>query len=142
MTQLETGPPVAGNREPEGKLRRSNQDRVVAGICGGLGQYFGVDPVWFRLAFVVLALGGGAGVVIYVVGWLIIPEAGSEEDLGARAGALAKDGPVVAGVALVGVGVLLLFNNLIPWFDQVIWPLAVIVTGIGLLYTGSRHDHR
>jgi phage shock protein C len=114
---------------------------MLAGICGGLGQYFGVDPVWFRLALVVLAL-GGAGVVIYLVAWLIIPEAGADEDLGARAGALAKDGPVVAGVVLVGAGLLLLFNNLIPWFDQVIWPLAVIVTGIGLLYAGSRHDDR
>lgn len=55
------------------RLHRSKQQRVVAGVCGGLGDYFAVDPIWFRIGFVVLAIGGGSGVLIYLLMWLIVP---------------------------------------------------------------------
>jgi phage shock protein C len=58
-----------GNRT---QLRR--QDGVVAGVCGGLGAFFGINPLWFRIAFILLMLPGGLpGVVPYVVLWIIIP---------------------------------------------------------------------
>ena len=47
---------------------------MIAGIAGGLGTYLGVDPVQFGLAIVALTLAGGAGVIAYIVGWIIIPE--------------------------------------------------------------------
>jgi phage shock protein C len=47
---------------------------VIAGVCGGLGEFFGLNPFWFRLAFVLLALPGGLpGLVPYIIMWLIIP---------------------------------------------------------------------
>lgn len=56
-------------------LRRSKQDRVIAGVCGGLGRFFGIDPIWFRLAFVIAALPGGVpGILPYIVCWIIIPK--------------------------------------------------------------------
>jgi phage shock protein PspC (stress-responsive transcriptional regulator) len=56
------------------KLRRSRDNRVVAGVCGGLGEFFGISAFWFRLAFVILLLPGGLpGLVPYVVMWIIIP---------------------------------------------------------------------
>lgn len=56
------------------KLYRSNQDRKIAGICGGLGEYFGVDPTIFRIIFVIAALPGGVpGILLYVVLWWLIP---------------------------------------------------------------------
>lgn len=59
-------------------LRRSLTDRRVAGVCGGLGKYFGVDPVWFRLLFVLTALPGGIpGIPLYVICWIVIPEEGA-----------------------------------------------------------------
>ncbi len=59
----------------EKQLRRSRQDRWIAGICGGLGEFFGLDPLWFRLLFIILGLPGGVpGVLIYLVMWLVIPE--------------------------------------------------------------------
>jgi hypothetical protein len=48
---------------------------------------------------------------------------------------------VVAGVALIGVGLMLLINNVVPWFDEVMWPVAVIAAGAGMLYLGSRREH-
>ncbi len=60
---------------PTRQLRRSRTNRRLAGVCGGLGAYFGIDPAWVRLLFVLLGLPGGApGIVIYLVLWLVMPE--------------------------------------------------------------------
>src|SRR5690242_15243747 len=60
-------------------LRRSTTDRVGAGVAGGLGAYFGVDPVLFRVLFAVSAFFGGAGVIAYLLAWAVIPEQGTEQ---------------------------------------------------------------
>ena len=58
-------------------LRRSRSDRTFAGVCGGLGAFFGIRPFWFRLAFVLASLPGGLpGIVPYVICWIVIPEEG------------------------------------------------------------------
>lgn len=55
------------------QLRRQNG--IIAGVCGGLGAYFGVNPFWFRLLFVILALPGGApGILPYIILWIVIPK--------------------------------------------------------------------
>lgn len=56
------------------RMYRSNIDRKVAGVCGGLGEYLNIDPLLIRLIFVVLTLAGGGGVLIYIVMWIIMPE--------------------------------------------------------------------
>lgn len=60
----------------EGKpvLRRSRRRRVIAGICGGLGEFFGLSPFWFRLAFLIALIPGGIpGLAAYLVLWIIVP---------------------------------------------------------------------
>jgi phage shock protein C len=59
--------------EPK-RLTRSATDKKIAGICGGLGEYFNVDSVIFRIVFCFLALCGGGGVILYFIMLLIIPE--------------------------------------------------------------------
>ena len=55
-------------------LRRSRTNRIVSGVCGGLGDFFGVDPFWFRLAFLIAILPGGVpGLAAYLIMWLIVP---------------------------------------------------------------------
>lgn len=56
------------------RLYRSRNDRKVAGVCGGLAQYFNFDPTLMRVLFVVLALLGGPGLLIYLVLWIVVPE--------------------------------------------------------------------
>ncbi len=141
MAQLDTGPPKVAEDTKTVRLRRSTEDRVIAGICGGLGRYFNTDPVWFRLGFVVLTLGGGAGILIYLISWLAIPEARPDETTGGRHDGLDNRGPLAAGVILIAIGLVLLFNNLVPWFDRVAWPLAVMAAGAGLLLLGGRREH-
>jgi len=56
------------------KLRRSRHDRIIGGVCGGLGEFFGIDPIWFRLAFVLSLLPGGIpGLLLYSAFWIVIP---------------------------------------------------------------------
>jgi phage shock protein PspC (stress-responsive transcriptional regulator) len=55
------------------RLYRSESDRKIAGICGGLAEYFEIDPVIIRVLFVALALGVGSGVLLYIIMWFIIP---------------------------------------------------------------------
>jgi phage shock protein C len=128
------------------RLYRSRSDRMIAGIAGGVAQYLGVDPVLVRLAFVALVLAGGAGVLAYLIGWVIIPEepAGAEGTPApvatprpeARTG-----GPgarIVVGALLIGIGGLLLLEWAFPSLDDVFWPLLLIIGGAGLLVYGAR----
>lgn len=61
------------NKPPYKKLYRSRNDRVIAGVCGGLGAYFNVDPIWVRLLFVLFFFAGGSAFVIYLFMWLLVP---------------------------------------------------------------------
>src|SRR4029450_11118851 len=59
---------------PQRVVRRSRSERVLAGVCGGVGRYLGVDPGLLRIAFIILTLANGLGVIAYVVAWVAIPE--------------------------------------------------------------------
>ena len=57
------------------KLRRSKSDRVIFGVCGGLGEFFGISALWFRLFFILALIPGGIpGLLIYLLCWIIIPK--------------------------------------------------------------------
>lgn len=119
-------------------LRRSRQDRMIAGVCGGLGRYLGVDPVLLRVAFVVLAIAGGSGILIYILGAILIPEEKPGEQLGpvhARSGA---SGRILAGTALIAVGTILLIDRFVSWFDKIIGPLTLVALGVAVLVWGTR----
>ena len=110
-------------------LRRSTTDRKLAGVAGGLGRHFDLDPTVLRVAFVVLALFGGAGVLLYGVAWLIVPEEGSEH-------AVIRTSPSTR-VALLAVAAVLSAAALVShsfghwWFP---WPLAVIAVVVLLIW--------
>jgi phage shock protein PspC (stress-responsive transcriptional regulator) len=55
-------------------LRRSKSNRMIAGICGGLSEFFGISSFWFRLAFLIALIPGGVpGILVYVIMWMIVP---------------------------------------------------------------------
>ena len=66
-------PELEGTRREGVRLRLSGTDRKLAGVCGGLGEYFELDAVLFRAAFVVLAFAGGLGILLYLALWLVVP---------------------------------------------------------------------
>ena len=80
----DTSPPPTSGQERRGypplsALRRSRSDRKALGVAGGLGQWAGVDPLVFRVLFVVLTVFGGSGLLLYALGWLLVPEDGEAE---------------------------------------------------------------
>lgn len=56
------------------QLTKSNDNCKIAGVCGGLGEFFDIDPIFFRAVFLVSAFFGGLGIVIYIVLWLLMPQ--------------------------------------------------------------------
>jgi phage shock protein C len=75
--------PAAGDTGTP-QLRRPVQDRMLAGVASGIARYLGADVTAVRIILAVLAVLGGAGVPIYLAGWLLIPEEGSEQSIAAQ----------------------------------------------------------
>lgn len=59
--------------KPYKRLWRSRCDRKIAGVCGGLGDYFKMDPLWIRILFVIFFLAGGTAFLVYLVMWILVP---------------------------------------------------------------------
>ena len=111
---------------------------MIAGVCGGLGRYLGVDPILLRVAFVILAIGGGAGFLIYGVSWLIIPKESPGEELGEVPWSSAAAGRVLVGTALIALGVVILIDRYVSWFGKVLGPVTLIGIGVAVLVWGTR----
>lgn len=60
--------------EVKKSLRKSRDNRMIAGICGGIGEYFNIDPTLIRLGWVLFCAMGGSGIVAYIIAAIIIPE--------------------------------------------------------------------
>lgn len=126
---------------PPGPVRRltlSSQDKVLGGVAGGLGNYFGMDPVIFRVGFVALAVAGGSGVLLYLIGWIVLPDDdGSPAQLTGLVNRAGKPGgaPSVAAVGLIGIGAIVLFGHLpFPGDGDLVWPLLLLATGAYLWF--------
>ena len=130
--------PAAGEPPGERLLRRSTSDRVLAGVCGGLGRYLGVEPVLLRVAAVVLALANGLGLIAYVIAWIVIPEERAGQPVAAVRAPRQETGRLVLGGALVVLGLVLLLDRLVPDLQRLFWPLAVVAVGAAIMLAGLR----
>ena len=123
-------------------LRRSSTDKVIAGVAGGIGAYFGIDSVIVRIAFILLTFLGGAGPFLYLIGWLALP---TEDSPSVIAKALGGGTPnrfrSLLAVALIGLGLLITANlsgDLFGLFVDV-WSIApylaliLIAAGVALV---------
>lgn len=140
------------------KLYRSSADRLIAGVCGGLGEYFEIDPLFFRIVFLILAFMGGTGILLYLILVLIMPKEGQSRsggftDVGERVQEIADEmksrrawSPErrrnTLGLALIILGFLLFLNQIFPAYIRwdVFWPLVIIAIGIFILARHRRHD--
>ena len=94
------------------RLERSSSDRMLAGVCGGLGRYFDLNPTFFRVGFVVLTLLGGAGVLVYLAATLVMPGEGRERSVAEQVLAERKERPwPLIGLAIVGVALIVLLSR-------------------------------
>jgi len=121
-------------------LNKSSSNRVIFGVCGGLAEYFQIDPVIVRVVFVVLTIWGGLGLVVYIILAVLMPNHTPEKTVEAKPG-FRKNSLYWLGIAFIILGILLLlesFNNIyqfLPDFqiDSVFFPLLVIFFGIWFL---------
>jgi phage shock protein C len=122
------------------RIYRSRTNSMIAGICGGLGEYLGVDPTIIRVVAVLLIFAKGIGLLAYLVGWVIIPwrpETEAEVVTPQRS----ERSQLLPGLALIVVGLIFLLSNLIPWFDlSYLWPVILIVLGVALLLKAQRRE--
>ncbi|MDQ4090999.1 MAG: PspC domain-containing protein [Actinomycetota bacterium] len=118
------------------RLTRSRTDRLLGGVCGGLGRAIGIDPLVVRVALVALTVAGGTGALIYVLAWLLLPEDGTDRSL-ARAAVTDRGtnlGEVLA-VASIVLGVILLVRATGIWFsDAFVWPLLLAGVGLAVIW--------
>ncbi len=106
----ERSEPASGGTK---RLQRSKSDRMIAGVCGGVAEYFGIDALVVRLLWAVAVLVGGTGLFGYVLAWIIIPENPAQSDAKKESG---RNSSAIWGGLLVIVGILFLLRQL-QWVD-------------------------
>lgn len=127
---------VPSRRSPIPGLARSRDNRVWAGVAGGVAAWLGVDAVIIRLAFVLLTLVSGVGVVLYVVGAFALPEGDVVPRTALRPGDDGRAVQTAVAVALITLGALLFLRSLGLWFpDRVMWPATLTAGGIAVVWS-------
>lgn len=130
------------------KIYRSCQNKIIGGVCGGLGEYFEIDPIIFRLIFVILLVSAGTGLLLYIIAWIIIPldpkcpedDDNNKQEITEKAPKETKsdvkkrDDKSLVGLIIILVGVLFLLQNFLGIRLQAIfWPMILIAIGFALL---------
>jgi phage shock protein C len=141
------------------RLYRIRSKKMIAGVASGLSEYFDIDPVFIRVAFIVLTLTHGVGLIAYIILWVVMPE---KIEVAPETGAINATDPVagagidtqfreqkrnsrfsVAGIILIVLGLLFLAENFIPIFDlEDFWPVLLIAVGIGILWNTVTHHNK
>jgi signal transduction histidine kinase/phage shock protein PspC (stress-responsive transcriptional regulator) len=131
------------------RLRRPQQGRVLAGVCAGLARHLDVSVSAVRVTFVLLGLLGGMGVLLYAGLWIISPvgvpdpprapgiEAASRRGMRTETTADGRPGPtpgLLAALALLGIGAVMLLDRLVSTPGGAVWPLAVVAVGAAIVW--------
>ncbi|HEY6952478.1 MAG TPA: PspC domain-containing protein [Bacteroidota bacterium] len=137
------------------RLYRSIKEKMIGGVCGGIAEYFDIDPVLIRILFVVAVFAGGSGILAYIICWIIIPEqpyvvpvspsANSTQPASPQSQPVPEPGShkgsAAAGVILIIIGGLFLADNFLPHFHfRDFWPLILVALGIGILSRSGKHS--
>jgi len=138
------------------RIYRSTSDKVIGGVCGGLGEYFGIDPTWVRVLFVLSLFAEGVGLLAYLIGWIVIPKEpefaatatpAEGETMNSQQSAVSQNATgeqkprgagFLPGVILVILGMIFLFDRVFYWFDfDYVWPMVIIGVGVILIYRAT-----
>lgn len=126
MTQQPTRP---------ARLTRSKTDRMVAGVAGGMAEYLNVDTAWVRLVWLAL-LFLSVGLPLYIVAWIVIPEADTATaatTTPVRAAPAGDNGKIIVGGLLILGGAAMLANRFLPWMKDLWVPAVLIAVGTGVI---------
>ena len=121
------------------KIYRSKKDSIIGGVCGGIAEYFEIDPTLVRLLAILIVFVGGVGIIAYIAAWIIIPQnpeevLEQEQAYSSSEGHEDRNKHVWGGLILVFLGLFFLIRSFFPHFILVkFWPIILIVVGIGLI---------
>lgn len=126
------------------RLERTSSGKIIAGVCGGLGRYFDLNPAVFRLGLIVLTLLGGAGVLVYLAAVLVIPQEGNDQSIAERILAERRDRPwPLVGLGMVAVALAVLLSRAALWPAAGAGWVLVLIAGLVVLWTGrGKRAHR
>ncbi len=153
------------------RLYRSSTNKRIAGVCGGIAEYFSIDPVIIRVILVVVIVSGGAGILIYIILWIVLPydyeigakpyfttpppnnEQQSSADRETNSSFTRNMSPIqkeenksktlqnIAGAILVGLGIIILTDNLADaGFAKFIAPILLIAGGVAIFLLSNKKD--
>lgn len=148
------------------RLYRSYTDKMIGGVCGGLGEYFDIDPVIIRILFVVAVIFGGGGILAYIILWIVIPQKPytvpkfdnesdakieSETEPEVKSENTFREFVVqkrninkntLGGIILILLGLLFLIDNFIPHIRfRDLWPIILIVIGISIILKARNNNY-
>lgn len=119
-------------------LYRSRSNKMIAGVCGGIGEYFNIDPTIIRILWVLCSF-SGIGILAYFVAVIIIPEEGGGAVYHSSGEASPKNVNLIIGGILVVLGVILIARHFLRWFDSgIVWSLIFIAAGLYIIYRSGR----
>jgi len=127
------------------KLYRSRESSVIAGLCGGVGEYFNIDPVIVRILFILSGI-WGVGILLYVIGWVIVPlreynDSGQVIDSEQEGMAVNKNAKYFPGLILILIGACFLFVKFWHWISfYYLFSILIIVVGVILIYRAVTSD--
>jgi signal transduction histidine kinase/phage shock protein PspC (stress-responsive transcriptional regulator) len=138
------GPHFTGHRwRPRARLARSRDDRLVAGVAGGLARFSGLDVTLIRVVLVLMALLSGFGLFAYVVAWLVLPVDGQPGTIGARAMADRKGLIIVVAFVPALVAFLVVTSAFNAGFlSSFVWFAYFALAGLALIYRNAGSDER
>ena len=118
--------------QPAPRLRRSRQDRVLGGVCGGFAHYLNIDTVAVRIIMIAL-LFTGVGALAYLIAWIAIPSAEEGEPEPPAEPETRHRTAAVIGATLVAVGLVLILRSWMPMLHGMpFWPLLLVGAGVAL----------
>jgi phage shock protein C len=126
------------------RLYRSRENSQIAGVCGGLGNYFGIDSTWVRIFFVIMAFTEGFGLFLYLILTVIVPRVpeGQEEEISDSFPDININASRFIGVLLIIAGVVAVFWNFFPGAYRLVtdnfWGGVFILLGGAMLWTTLR----
>ena len=147
---MQVSDPLASSNAPSQKsgtwtkVTRPREGRVLGGVCAGVARAYGLDPIVVRILVIALVAAGGSGALLYVVGWLILPQEGTDESLAQSAVRnQSYDTAEILAVVAVVLGVLLLLRESGLWFgDAVVWPVLLSGVGLAVIWRQAGADDR
>jgi len=124
------------------RLYRSRTDRILGGVCGGLGEYLGVDSNLIRIIWILLSFVYGVAIILYIIAWILLPEKPEIEVESQGAPPQPTNWTLIVGLILVGLGVLTLLKSFLWISIRFLEPTMLLLAGAILVLAGLRYGTR